>query len=330
MNEILNQKFGVEVEMYGITRAKAAVVVKTTLETWSNETYQISGPGAHLDERCIHPAFCWAADQVWRIESDASIKAASVNQRVELVSPVLTWYQMPVLQQIIRDLRAAGAKSDPAHLCGVHVHVDGAGHTARSLMNLTNIMASHEQLLIRAIGVDPARISAYCRTVNPTFLRWLNVRQPRTLAELKNLWYSAQPNTLRAGNQSRHYDSSRYHMLNLHSFFEGKGVEFRCFQFDNFDPTRPVGRRGGLHAGVLKSYVQLCLAMNYRALHTRAAKYQPLESENLRYTMRCWLLRLGFIGDEFATARRVFTNRLPGDTAWRNGRPAARVAEAVA
>ena len=110
-------------------------------------------------------------------------------------------------------------------------------------------------------------------------------------------------------------------MLNLHSFFEGKGVEFRCFQFDNFDSTRPVGRRGGLHAGQLKSYVQLCLAMNYRALHTRAAKYQPLQSENQRYTMRCWLLRLGFIGDEFATARRVLTYRLPGDTAWRNGRP---------
>lgn len=119
-------------------------------------------------------------------------------------------------------------------------------------------------------------------------------------------------------------------MLNLHSFFEGKGVEFRLFQFDNFDATRPVGRKGGLHAGQLKAYVQLCLAMNYRALHTRAAKYQPLQSENQRYTMRCWLLRLGFIGDEFATARRVFTNRLSGDTAWRNGRPPKATAEAAA
>ena len=58
------------------------------------------------------------------------------------------------------------AKSNPAHACGVHVHVDGAGHTARSLLNLTNIMASHEQLLIGAIGVDSERISAWCRTVD--------------------------------------------------------------------------------------------------------------------------------------------------------------------
>lgn len=35
-------------------------------------------------------------------------------------------------------------------------------------------------------------------------------------------------------------------------------------------------------------------------------------------------------GDEFATARRVFTNRLPGDTAWRYGRPPKAAVEAVA
>ena len=49
-----------------------------------------------------------------------------------------------------------------------------------------------------------------------------------------------------------------------------------------------------------------------------------------RLSDRCWLLRLGFIGDEFATARRVFTNRLSGDTAWRNGRPPKATAEAAA
>ena len=39
--------------------------------------------------------------------------------------------------------------------------------------------------------------------------------------------------------------------------------------------------------------------------------------------MRTWLLRLGFIGDEFATAREVLTKKLSGDTAFRNGRTAA-------
>ena len=37
--------------------------------------------------------------------------------------------------------------------------------------------------------------------------------------------------------------------------------------------------------------------------------------------MRTWLLRLGFIGDEFKTARELYTKQLEGDTAFRNGRP---------
>lgn len=36
--------------------------------------------------------------------------------------------------------------------------------------------------------------------------------------------------------------------------------------------------------------------------------------------MRTWLLRLGFIGDEFKTARDILTKRLDGDTAFRMAR----------
>ena len=219
MNEILNQKFGVEVEMYDITRAQAAVVVKKTLEVWTHETYVIEGPGDHLDERRIHRAGCWRTARIWKIESDSSIAARCAAERTELVSPVLTWEQMPLLQQIIRDLRAAGAKSNPAHACGVHVHVDGAGHTARSLLNLTNIMASHEQLLIGAIGVDPRRISTWCGTVDVNFLRQANAKQPKTLDEMKNVWYHSQ---LCIG--SGHYNSSRYH-----AFYAQKKVMLRIF-----------------------------------------------------------------------------------------------------
>jgi hypothetical protein len=38
--------------------------------------------------------------------------------------------------------------------------------------------------------------------------------------------------------------------------------------------------------------------------------------------MRNWLLRLGFIGDEFKTAREHFTKRLDGDAAFRTERAA--------
>ena len=47
---------------------------------------------------------------------------------------------------------------------------------------------------------------------------------------------------------------------------------------------------------------------------------KPQQNENPKYAMRTWLLRLGFIGDEFKTARDLFTGRLDGDAAFRNGR----------
>lgn len=98
-----------------------------------------------------------------------------------------------------------------------------------------------------------------------------------------------------------------------------RAVEFRLFQFD--EPTGE--RRGGLHAGQLKSYIQLCLALSQMAKAVRSASPKPQQNENPKYAMRTWLLRLGFIGDEFKTARDILTRRLSGDASFRNGRAAA-------
>ena len=81
-------------------------------------------------------------------------------------------------------------------------------------------------------------------------------------------------------------------------------------------------RKGGLHAGQLKSYIQLCLALSQMAKEVRTASPKPQQNENPKYAMRTWLLRLGFIGDEFKTARDLLTRRLSGDAAFRNGRAA--------
>ena len=106
-------------------------------------------------------------------------------------------------------------------------------------------------------------------------------------------------------------------MLNLHATFTKGTVEFRLFQFDA--PT--ADRKGGLHAGQLKSYIQLCLALSHMAKEVRTASPKPQQNENPKYAMRTWLLRLGFIGDEFKTARNLYTKRLDGDAAFRGGRP---------
>ena len=95
-------------------------------------------------------------------------------------------------------------------------------------------------------------------------------------------------------------------------------IEFRLFQFD----APADGKQNGLHAGQLKSYMQLCLALSQMAKMVKTASPKPQQVENPKYAMRTWLLRLGFIGEEFATARDILTRNLAGDAAFRHGRPA--------
>ena len=177
-------------------------------------------------------------------------------------------------------------------------------------------MASHESLLADALRLDRGRMNRYCRTVDPDFLRTLNRRKPTTMAALADVWYRGN-----GANYGRdhHYNESRYHMLNLHATFTKGTVEFRLFQFDAPDGER----QNGIHAGQLKSYIQLCLALSQMAKEVRTASARPQQNENPKYAMRTWLLRLRFIGEEFATARDFLTRNLDGDAAFRNGRTAA-------
>ena len=303
-----NTKFGVEVEMNEIRRDRAAKLAA-----------DFFGTGRYENTASRNGYYTWSAwdaqGREWKFQRDVSI-AGPDAEKCEMVTPILTYDDIETLQEIVRRLRKAGAKSDATRGCGVHIHIGAMGHTAKTIRNLANIMASHEELLIRALNLDPSRLGRYCRTVDRNFLETLNRKKPETMSDLAEVWYTSQGCSY---GRTQHYNSSRYHMLNLHATFTKGTIEFRLFQFD----APADGKQNGLHAGQLKSYIQLCLAMSELAKEVRSASARPQQSENDRYAMRTWLLRLGFIGDEFKTARELYTKRLSGDTAFRHGRAAA-------
>ena len=303
--EMKKQTIGVEVEMNSITRKEAAMLAATFF-----------GTGRYEDTARRNGYYTWSAwdaqGREWKFQRDVSI-AGPDDEKCEMVTPILTWDDIETLQELCRQLRHKGAKSDATRGCGVHIHIGANGHTPQTLRNLANIMASHEDLLTKALKLDIARVSRYCRSVNRVFLSRVNQKKPKTMAELADIWYNTQNASY---GRDQHYNESRYHMLNLHATFTKGTVEFRLFQFDA--PTED--RKGGIHAGQLKSYIQLCLALSQMAKTVRTASAKPQQRENPKYAMRTWLLRLGFIGDEFKTARDLFTNRLEGDAAFRNGR----------
>ncbi len=308
VTEMKKQTIGVEVEMNSITRDKAAKLAAAFFGTGRCENT------AGRNGYCTWSAWDESGRE-WKFQKDVSI-AEPDSEKCEMVTPILTYADIETLQELVRRLRKAGAKSDATKGCGVHIHIGAKGHTPQTLRNLANIMASHEDLLASALNLDRSRISRYCRTVDPRFLEQVNRRKPSTMAGLADIWYDSQNADY---GRSHHYNESRYHMLNLHATFTKGTVEFRLFQFD----APADGRQNGLHAGQLKSYIQLCLALSQMAKTVRTASPKPQQNENPKYAMRTWLLRLGFIGDEFKTARELLTKRLDGDAAFRSGRTAA-------
>ena len=305
--EMKKQTIGVEIEMNNITRKDAAKLAATFF-----------GTGRFEDTAYRNGYYTWSAwdaqNREWKFQRDVSINGDDAH-KCEMVTPILTYADMDTLQELIRKLRKAGAKSDPTRGCGVHIHIGANGHTPQTLRNLANIMASHEELLASALNLDSYRIRRYCRTVDPDFLRRLNKKKPTTMSQLADIWYEGNGASY---GRDRHYNDSRYHMLNLHTTFTKGTVEFRLFQFE----APADGKQNGLHAGQLKSYIQLCLALSQMAKTVKTASPKPQQTENPKYAMRTWLLRLGFIGEEFATARDLLTRRLDGDAAFRNGRAA--------
>ena len=302
------QTIGVEIEMHSITRQNAA---KAAAEFFGTGRYEYTARRNGYQT--------WSAydgrGREWKFQRDSSIRARTDEEKCEMVTPILTYSDIESLQKLVRTLRRKGAKSDPDHMCGVHIHIGAAGHNAKSLRNLANLMASHEGLLTRAIRIDQSRIHRYCKTVNRDFLTELNRKKPQTMQGLADIWYTKNNATY---GRDQHYNNSRYHMLNLHATFTKATIEFRLFQFAN-----PEGnKKNGLHAGELKSYIQLCLGLSAQAKAAKSASPKEPQVDNPKFAMRTWLIRLGFVGEEFETAREILTRNLPGDAAFRNGRTA--------
>lgn len=302
IEEMKKQTIGVEMEFTGITREQAAKVVA---DYFGTEAYYEGG--SYYTWECRDQQ-----GRKWKIMYDSSIQATGGHDtKCELVTPILKYEDIETLQEIARRLRKAGAKSNGKYRCGVHIHIGADGHTAQSLRNLANIMASREQLIGEAIRIDQNR-RGYCHVTDKRFLDRLNTKKPKTMAELKKIWYN--------DNQEfhGHYNDTRYHMLNLHATFTKGTVEFRLFNF-----AEPAdGKQNGIHAGELKAWIQLCLAMSQMAKMVRTASPKQPQIENDKFAMRTWMNRLGLIGEEFKTARTLLMRNLDGDAAWRYGRPA--------
>ena len=293
---MLTRKFGIEIELTGITKDTAAKTLKGI----------VGGRLQHTRDSYDTIKVNAEDGRIWKIMNDASIRketkwgsTESRDYSVELVSPILTATDIDTIQEIVRAIRKAGGKTNSS--CGIHIHLDGADHNVQSIKNFINIIASKNDLLYKALQIKTDRMR-WCKKMDERLIEEIQKKKPKTMQEIKDIWYDER----NAGYHS-HYDKTRYHFLNLHSYFQGNHtVELRGFN-------------STLHAGKVKAYILLALAINNQALIQKKASCRKVQEENEKFAMRVYLNRIGFIGPEYKNYRDHLVKHLDGSAAWRYG-----------
>lgn len=292
MSELLKeQKFGVEIEFTGITREAAAKITATTLEVEN-----IIGP----IRNCYHTRIIKdASGRDWKVMRDSSISPKrnsgyeSLDEyMVEFVTPPLNYCDIEMLQKIIRKFKEAGASVNSS--CGIHIHIDGVNHSALSLRRMVNFMVKRQDLIYDALNIG-CRKDRWCKPLNKDILDEMKKGKNITKQQAEKIWYSPANDGYYGSIDHEHYNNTRYHGINLHSYFSKGTVEFRLFN-------------STLHAGKIKAYVQFCLALSAWAIESsdqisfrNITAYTPTQRVNLMYNIL--KNRLGLRGEEFKTCR---------------------------
>lgn len=292
-----NQNFGIEIELTGITRQQAAAVIANYFGTQSRYAGTYYQTYTAPDRK----------GRSWKAMSDGSIRCqrkvngrtvnADGNYSCEVVSPILQYEDLEDLQNIVRALREAGAIANSS--CGIHVHVDGAGHTPYSLTRLINFAIGRQDLFYEALQIGD-RANRWCQKMSIDLLNAMK-KAEHTRSGMENIWYSAANDGYANGIDHSHYNATRYHGINLHAFFSKGTVEFRLFN-------------GTTHAGKIKAYVQFCLAMSAwaKSENTERLFFKPCgnytQEQKAALMQRVLVNRLGLKGAEFKTCRQHLTS----------------------
>lgn len=69
----------------------------------------------------------------------------------------------------------------------------------------------------------------------------------------------------------------------------------------------------------LMTYTKFIEALCKMSMDAKRINESSKEVINEKYAFRCFLLRLGFIGDEFKKDRKILLEKLSGSSAFRNG-----------
>jgi len=86
---------------------------------------------------------------------------------------------------------------------------------------------------------------------------------------------------------------------------------------------------GEISAETSKAFQDFVSKLCDMAKKQKRVTSKPKAYENEKYAFRCFLLRLGLIGDEYKTSRKILLKNLNGNSSWRDGHRREENANAV-
>jgi hypothetical protein len=230
LQNFTDRTFGVEIEFFGLN------YVITPLDNNIIKPYCISSrakDGRHILDlfKDYNLSFGTSRD-VWHFEKDTSVRGKGhTRSGAELISPILSGIEGLVqVYNAFKFLNAMeGLNIDKS--CGMHVHhgVDSAVYNCKQLQELVRIVHHYEDLFYLLIPGDRKNADT-CRPMEIDVESFLEVCEADTGTDncrIRDIWYSIQNRYDPKSGENSRYDKTRYHGLNLHSYWYRSTIEFR-------------------------------------------------------------------------------------------------------
>ena len=175
----------------------------------------------------------------------------------------------------------AQLKRENLSISGYEVKLPLEGHTATSLRNFINMLASKEKLLIRSL--DLAR-----PILDNRFVKELGQRSDLDMDSFQEIWS----------------EFGEEYCLGLEMDFENQTMAVKLIK-ENIEVEE------------MTAFLDLVVCVNENAKRLKHSSFKPAQEDNPKYAMRTWLLRLNMSGDAFKKTRKVLLARLAGSAAFR-------------
>lgn len=160
------------------------------------------------------------------------------------------------------------------------------GHTGVTLRNLVNMIYSKQVLIKKAFDAETDIVST-------DLIADINKAEIQTLEDF----------------QKALHDYGKGSCRGLEFNFINRNITFK-FAGNLQDPQK------------IQAYTYFVSLLNNSAKELKYALPKATETDNEKFTMRTWLIRLGFKGKEYKKAREVILQNLSGNGAFRNTKTA--------